>query len=603
MKPNVSLFAGAALGVVSTLCFQRLGNPGSAHPVNSEDARSAPEGKSPRESRTVFEHTLLQFQSDKNLQKAEAGFLRSAELDPSYIPPRVNLAKLAESRADWDAAIQFQQQVALAGEPAVAAKAREDVERLQKLKAEWSTESGRREIQLTRTLSRAMALMESNDFQGASTEAEAAVKIHPDRHEPYVMMAQIALNQGKTDSAKSLLLRAREHAPGRMAPEIEDAIRNIDNDKKASEWVAMGEDAMLKQDFGKAGEYFREAFKLNPHREDLGLRAAMADSLSKKLGGAEVLLQKLVASRNPEIRREATLLLSNVRDLKQFSQGIEKLGGPSEPGSKTGPSGSPAPPSAAPEGALTRKKISDTQPPTPSENKGYRVTGVAGGPGQWLVVLSKAAFRGAPDLVSGPGPWPAKWISQQLSEDYFITNVAGEDGEWVVTMSRGTPFTDQKHFGAGKFSEVDIAGALVDGYRIISVAGSGSSWVVVMAKGTGLGGQRFTLPTEFSRKEDWIKERWDEGYRITTLGGTLQKDGNGVVIVMSEGSGLTDQTYEGPGNFPVDWINQKRNDGYGITSAAGLKDWVVVMSKGGRNGSQVYERQDDFPSKIIQNNR
>lgn len=617
MKTLLGFVAGASLGVAATLGFQRLGNPNPAGAEVQPGEPTTSTAGAAREARTVFERTLLQFQADKNLQTAQQGFLRSAELDPSYVPPRVNLAKLAESQDDWDGAIQWQQQVTQTAQPAVAAKAQEDLNRLRKLKLEWSTDSGKREIQFNRALSRSRVLIESNDFAGASEEAERAAQIQADRHEPYVMQAQIAARQGKAAQSKSFLLKAKERAPGRIASDIEETIRNIENDAKISELTAAGETALTKQDFVQASECFREAFKRSPTREDLGLRAAMADSLSKRLSGAETLLQGLVTSHDPQIRREATLLLAGVQDLKRVSQEIDKLGSASESGPKNkAGSASPAP---APIETAPRKKTPDAQAPSSPENRGYRVTTVAGGPGQWLAVVTQSAYGGAPDAVAGPGPWPADWIRDRVSEGYFITQVAGEDENWVVTASRGTQFSGQQFFGPGKFYEPEgddqnlgsgqfsqrqIAGAMVNGYRITSVAGSGSSWVVVMSKDSGLGRQRFTYPTEFSaKKEDWIKQRWDEGYSITQLGGTLRGDGKNVVIVMSEGSGITEQTFEGPGSFPADWIEQKKKNGYAITSAAGLQDWLVVMSKGGWKGSQVYGKRAEFPSKTIESNR
>ncbi len=68
---------------------------------------------------------------------------------------------------------------------------------------------------------------------------------------------------------------------------------------------------------------------------------------------------------------------------------------------------------------------------------------------------------------------------------------------------------------------------------------------------------------------------------------------------MTKNSGFTRQTYKGPTTFPKDWIKEKWDQNYKITAATGYGNWIVVMSKGGWDGQQTYQRLEQFPSDFI----
>lgn len=235
-----------------------------------------------------------------------------------------------------------------------------------------------------------------------------------------------------------------------------------------------------------------------------------------------------------------------------------------------------------------------------SAPQGYRITQVSGFPKSWMVVMNKGAYNTQMETYNGPGAWPKEWITQKWNEGYRISMTAGDSGGWVVVMSKGTGYTEQKYYGPGPFPEKGIGDSALEDFRLTAIAGYKDQWVAVVSKGTSFGRQRFTSPTDFVGKKDWIKARWDEGYRITHLAGDSVSQGeNSFVIVMTLNSGINEQTYQGPSAFPKDWIKEKWDSGYSITAATGYQNWIVVMSKGKWSGAQTYQRLEAFPDSFI----
>lgn len=104
-------------------------------------------------------------------------------------------------------------------------------------------------------------------------------------------------------------------------------------------------------------------------------------------------------------------------------------------------------------------------------------------------------------------------------------------------------------------------------------------WASSMTGRTGLG---YTAQQWFSSglgnelQAVKIKEYWDKGYRITSAAYTS----NGWTIVMSAGSQYTMQTYHYGTDWPTDWLDHRRNEGYrmtDLTQGEGGK-WFIVMS-------------------------
>jgi ankyrin repeat protein len=223
-----------------------------------------------------------------------------------------------------------------------------------------------------------------------------------------------------------------------------------------------------------------------------------------------------------------------------------------------------------------------------------RITSVSGFGKNWRVVMSRGTkFDNQKQL--GVGPWPSQAVEAAWSEGLRISSVAGEQGGWNVVMSSGIPGY-QTVLGFD-LDQNKIAENMNAGFRITGVAGWKNEWVVVMNTESRFGNQRYTLPTPLndSRKE-WIKQRWNEGYRITAVGGDddPKHDDDGWLFVMTQNSGFQEQTFSEPGPWPAQWIEENTNKGFAITSVAGFNDhMIVVMSKG-----TALKEQDSSPAGL-----
>lgn len=247
--------------------------------------------------------------------------------------------------------------------------------------------------------------------------------------------------------------------------------------------------------------------------------------------------------------------------------------------------------------------LTSAEKPAKPAQKGppRRITAMAGFGKDWRAVMSRGtAYDNQRQL--GVGPWPNKAVEEGWNAGLRITSVSGEQNGWNVVMSSGVPGM-QSVFGF-TLDQSQIAKAMNDGFRITGVAGWRNEWVVVMSTETKLGQQRYTLPTPLadSRKE-WIKQRWNEGFRITSVAGdddpTIEDDG--WFFVVTKESGLGDQTFVGPGPWPQDWINARTSEGYAVTCVAGSGErMVVVMTKGTKLKDQDFSPSGPYPATWIQ---
>jgi hypothetical protein len=96
-----------------------------------------------------------------------------------------------------------------------------------------------------------------------------------------------------------------------------------------------------------------------------------------------------------------------------------------------------------------------------------------------------------------------------------------------------------------------------DDYRITSMAFGGGEWAVVMSQSTGYTMQTWKMDSAYP--QDWIKEKWDEGYHITSIA----YGGGEWAVIMSQGTGYSLQTWKTSPSYPKDWINEKWNGGSG----------------------------------------
>ena len=103
-----------------------------------------------------------------------------------------------------------------------------------------------------------------------------------------------------------------------------------------------------------------------------------------------------------------------------------------------------------------------------------------------------------------------------------------------------------------------------DGLYISSVACCQELWALIMDAGTGFTAQVYNLSQHFLPKE-WIMEKWEEGYYITAMAGSMSGSS---LVVMSKGTPYTQQSYKVSDSFPFKWINKKWKEGFYVTSMA-----------------------------------
>ena len=180
-----------------------------------------------------------------------------------------------------------------------------------------------------------------------------------------------------------------------------------------------------------------------------------------------------------------------------------------------------------------------------------------------------------------------------LGETIGITVIAGQSNTaGTITLSPNY----QVFYTSDIFPADYIDQKWDEGYSITSVAYGDGMWAVVMSQGTDFGYQGWATRSEFSMLDDFIYLYWDEGYRISDLA-----YGNGLwAVVISQGTNYTDQYWDSSDIYPEELIYYKWDEGYYITSLAyGDGTWAVVMSEGTQYTNQGWQTSTDFPSDYI----
>ncbi|KAF4368058.1 hypothetical protein F8388_002669 [Cannabis sativa] len=83
------------------------------------------------------------------------------------------------------------------------------------------------------------------------------------------------------------------------------------------------------------------------------------------------------------------------------------------------------------------------------------------------------------------------------------------------------------------------------------VASSRNLWALIMDVDTGFSSQ------------DWIMEQWEKNYYISSIVGATNGSS---LVVMSEGTPYTEQSYKVSESFLYKWINKKWKEGFHVTS-------------------------------------
>lgn len=139
-----------------------------------------------------------------------------------------------------------------------------------------------------------------------------------------------------------------------------------------------------------------------------------------------------------------------------------------------------------------------------------------------------------------------------------------------------------------------IVFVLIASAMLSEVSAQSRLWALVMSKGTGYTQQAWRTRTYFPEQE--IKDLWAEGYQITSLTYAEMR----WALVVSKGTGYTQQRWFTGETFPADDIKKGWDEGYSITHTTyGNKRWVVVMSKGSNIALQAWRTRTYFPEAEI----
>lgn len=119
-------------------------------------------------------------------------------------------------------------------------------------------------------------------------------------------------------------------------------------------------------------------------------------------------------------------------------------------------------------------------------------------------------------------------------------------------------------------------------------------WALVMTKGTGYTNQAWRTRYDFPEKE--IKELWDDGYEITNLSYGMKL----WCVVGTKGTTYTAQRWKTLTDFPKDDIKKAWDDGYYITDLVyGNGKWAAIFSKGSKITQQAWRTRTNFPETEI----
>ena len=162
------------------------------------------------------------------------------------------------------------------------------------------------------------------------------------------------------------------------------------------------------------------------------------------------------------------------------------------------------------------------------------------------------------------------------------------DSKDIVVMEEDTPYSMQTMFSSGTgngLQENYIRQYWDMGYRITSLAYGASGWFVVMSTASGYTGQSYNHVKDWPSL--WIDEMWGKGYRLTDFA-----YGNGMwTVVMSQGTSIDSQKWE---TCRVGDLKEKTTGwwdmGYHISGVActGPDSWLVSVSD-----NMPYDANDD----------
>jgi serine/threonine protein kinase len=169
--------------------------------------------------------------------------------------------------------------------------------------------------------------------------------------------------------------------------------------------------------------------------------------------------------------------------------------------------------------------------------------------------------------------------------------------QWITVYNAHRPMKQRYHYNVTSVRvSQHVEKGNEDGLFISSIACYQELWALIMDAGTGYSDQVYQMSSTFLPK-DWIMERWEKGYYITSITGS---NVGRSFVVMSKGTPYTQQSYKVSDSFPFKWINKKWKEGFYVTCmGTSHTRWAVIMSRNAGFVDQVVELDFQYPSEGI----
>eukprot|EP00216_Chloropicon_sp_CCMP2111_P002079 CAMPEP_0198237150 /NCGR_PEP_ID=MMETSP1446-20131203/2987_1 /TAXON_ID=1461542 ORGANISM="Unidentified sp, Strain CCMP2111" /NCGR_SAMPLE_ID=MMETSP1446 /ASSEMBLY_ACC=CAM_ASM_001112 /LENGTH=845 /DNA_ID=CAMNT_0043919185 /DNA_START=215 /DNA_END=2752 /DNA_ORIENTATION=- len=169
--------------------------------------------------------------------------------------------------------------------------------------------------------------------------------------------------------------------------------------------------------------------------------------------------------------------------------------------------------------------------------------------------------------------------------------------QWITVYNAHRPMKQRYHYNVASVRvSQHVEKGNDDSLFISSISCYQELWALIMDAGTGYTEQVYQLSNTFLPK-DWIMERWEEGFYITSIAGSACGRS---FVVMSKGTPFTQQSYKVSESFPFKWINKKWKEGFYVTCmGTSSTRWAVVMSRNAGFVDQVVELDFQYPSEGI----
>ena len=210
-------------------------------------------------------------------------------------------------------------------------------------------------------------------------------------------------------------------------------------------------------------------------------------------------------------------------------------------------------------------------------DKDYLITDFDYGDGVYRVLLTSGtgwngqAYRWSKEF-------PSEKVKELWDKDYHITNVTHDGSDWIVVMSGNTGISGQRWFTRSSFADFKKAvdDAWEEGYVITKVAFGDGTYLGVMSKGLGWS-QNWWHWSEFPTDE-LMKQKKTNGKIITDI----FEFEDTVFAVASGNTGYTKQRFHKNKDFDylIKLLKNRWDEGYTLTTVSFYKgEWILVVSK------------------------